>query len=185
MTSVGTGAFKGCIGLNSITLSKNLKTISSYCFQGCSGITKVSIPAKVTTIGAYAFNGTNLTSVFIPSKVTTIGTKAFSGLINLKTVSGGRGLKTIGISAFAACPSLRSFKITSSKLSKISSYAFNGDNSLGTLYIKNTTKLTKKGVKNSLKGSKLKVVKVKKSKVKTYKKYFKKSNSGRKVKVTK
>ena len=86
---------------------------------------------------------------------------------------------------FASCPSLKSFKITSKKLSKIGPNALSGDNSLRTMYIKNTTKLTKKGVKNSLKGSKLKVVKVKKSKVKTYKKYFKKSNSGRSVKVKK
>ena len=70
-------------------------------------------------------------------------------------------------------------------LSKIGTYAFTKDSKLKTLYIKNTTKLTKKGVKKSLKGSSVKKVKVKKSKVKKYKKYFTKKNCGRKVKVKK
>lgn len=56
---------------------------------------------------------------------------------------------------------------------------------LKTLNIKYTTKLTKSGVKKSLKGSKIKTVKVKKSKVKAYKKIFKKKNSGRSVRVKK
>ena len=68
---------------------------------------------------------------------------------------------------------------------KIGPYSFYGDKALKTLYLKKTTKLVKSGVKQSLKGSKVKTVKVKKSKVKKYKKYFKKSNSGRSVKVKK
>ena len=59
------------------------------------------------------------------------------------------------------------------------------DSKLKTLNIKKTKKLSKSGVKNSLKGSSVKTVKVKKSKIRKYKKYFKKSNSGRKVKVKK
>ena len=86
---------------------------------------------------------------------------------------------------FAYCSKLSSFTITSKVLKKIGNYAFNKDKKLKTVYIKNTTKLTKSGVKKSLKGSSVKTVKVKKSKVKKYKKYFKKSNSGRKVKVKK
>ena len=56
---------------------------------------------------------------------------------------------------------------------------------LKTLYLKKTTKLTKKGVRGSLYLSSVKTVKVKKSKVRKYKKIFKKSNSGKKVKVKK
>ena len=41
------------------------------------------------------------------------------------------------------------------------------------------------GVKNSLKGSSVKTVKVKKKKVRKYKKFFKKKNSGKSVKVKK
>ena len=67
----------------------------------------------------------------------------------------------------------------------IGAYSFKSDSKLKTIYIKYTTKLTKKSVKKSLKGSKVKTVKVKKSKVKKYKKFFTKKNCGRKVKVKK
>ncbi|MCR4776639.1 MAG: hypothetical protein K5869_09715, partial [Saccharofermentans sp.] len=62
---------------------------------------------------------------------------------------------------------------------------FFGDSALKTLQVKKSTKLCKSGVKNSLKGSAVKTVKVKKSKVKKYKKIFKKKNCGKKVKVKK
>ena len=44
-------------------------------------------------------------------------------------------------------------------------------------------RLTKKGVKNSLKGSKITTVEVPKELLKTYKRYFTKANCGKKVKV--
>ena len=100
-------------------------------------------------------------------------------------VTGGAGLKTIGANAFANCPKLKLFNISSKTLKKIGPYAFSGDTALTTLQLKKTTKLTKSGVKNSLKGSAVKTVKVKKSKVKKYKKIFKAKNCGKKVKVKK
>ena len=155
----------------------------------------VSIPATVeingynyavTRIGPKAFYGNKtIKTLFIGPKVTIIDSSAFSGCSNLFKVSGGKAVQTIGSYAFANCPKLSSFTIASYSLKKIGSYAFNKDKKLKTLYIRNTSKLTKSGVKKSLKGSSVKTVKVKKSKVKKYKKYFKKSNSGRKVKVKK
>ncbi len=141
---------------------------------------------KVNRIGAKAFYGNKtITSLSIGSNVVVIDSYAFYGCSNLVKVSGGKVLKTIGSKAFAYCSKLKSFSISSSVLNKIGSYAFQKDKKLKTVYIKYTTKLTKKGVKKSLKGSKVKTVKVKKSKVKKYKKYFTKKNAGRKVKVKK
>ena len=155
----------------------------------------VSIPATVeikenryivNRIATTAFNkDTVLTSVVIGSNVVIIDDNAFQGCSNLVKVTGGAKLKTIGTKAFISCPKLKSFTITSKVLWKIGPYAFYGDKSLKTIYIKNTVKLTKSGVKRSLKGSKVKTVKVKKSKIRKYRKLFKKSNSGRKVKVKK
>ena len=140
----------------------------------------------VTRIGPKAFYGNKtIKTLFIGTKVTIIDSSAFNGCSNLFKVSGGKAVQTIGSYAFANCPKLSSFTIASYALKKIGSYAFNKDKKLKTLYIRNTSKLTKSGVKKSLKGSSVKTVKVKKSKVKKYKKYFKKSNSGRKVKVKK
>ena len=150
--------------------------------KNASKIKAVKLGKSVTAIGNYAFVGTtNLTSISIPSSIKTIGKSAFykSGL---KKVSGGAGLTSIGQSAFSGCSSLSSFSISSKKLSKIGAYAFKGTK-IKTLSITKTTKLKKKNVKKSLKGSKITKVNVKNSKKITYGVYFVKSNSGRKVKV--
>lgn len=131
------------------------------------------------------YNDKTIRTLFIGANIVSIDSYAFQGCTNLTRVSGGSKLKTIGSRAFANCPNLKSFTVNSKVLAKIGTYAFQGDRRLKTVYIKNTTKLTKSGVKKSLKGSKVKTVKVKKSKVRKYRKYFKKSNSGRRVKVKK
>lgn len=155
----------------------------------------VSIPATieinaykyiVNRIGTNAFkNDKTLKTLYITENIRFIDNCAFYGCSNLVKVSGGAKLEIIGQSAFINCTKLKTFVITSTVLRKIGPTAFYGDKALKTIYVKNTVKLTKAGVKKSLKGSKVKTVKVKKSKVKAYKKIFKKKNSGRKVKVKK
>lgn len=141
---------------------------------------------KVNRIGPKAFYGDKtVKTVYIGNNVVIIDTSAFYGCSNLIKVSGGKVLKTIGANAFARCPKLNTFVITSNVLYKIGPQTFYKDSKLKTIYIKNTTKLSKGGVKKSLKGSSVKTVKVKKSKVKKYKKYFTKKNAGRKVKIKK
>ena len=132
-----------------------------------------------------AHDNTVLKSVVIGSNVTSIANKAFGSCVVLESVTGGSKLTTIGREAFANCPMLKVFNISSKTLKKIGPYAFNGDYALKTLQINKTKKLTKSGVKDSLCRSGVKTVKVKKSKVKKYKKIFKKKNCGRKVKVKK
>ena len=186
VTSIGICAFGDCSGLTSITIPSGVKKIANGTFLNCTSLKVVSIPNSVTLIDFGAFgNCSDLTSIYIPNSVNTIANSAFSGCSGLTKVSGGAKVKTIGRFAFAYCPKLKSFTITSSKLKSIGSEAFFLDKSLKTISLKKTTKLTKSGVRNSLKGSAIKTVKVKKSKVRKYKKYFKKSNSGRKVKVKK
>ncbi len=124
-------------------------------------------------------------SLVIGSNVVSIEDKAFWNCQYLVSVTGGARLKSIGARAFEKCPRLKTFNIASKALSKIGAYAFSGDKALKTLNVKKTTKLTKGGVKNSPKGSPVKTVKVKKSKVRKYKKFFKKKNCGKKVKVKK
>ena len=172
-------------GSGTVTLTKYLKQDATVAIPS-TVVLKGSITYKVTRIGTKAFYGnTAIKSVSIGSYVTVIDSYAFCGCSNLTKISGGSRVQAIGSYAFANCARLSSFTVTSSALKKIGYYAFNKDKKLKTIYIRNTTKLSKSGVKKSLKGSSVKTVKVKKSKVKKYKKYFKKSNSGRKVKVKK
>ena len=140
----------------------------------------------VNRIGPKAFyKNTVIKTLTIGANVKIIDGYAFYGCKNMTKVYGGKGLETIGSYAFAYCSKLKSFTITSAVLKKIGSYTFKKDKKLKTIKIKYTTKLTKSGVKKSLKKSYVKTVKVKKSKVKSYRKIFKKSNSGRYVKVKK
>ena len=141
---------------------------------------------KVNRIYGKAFyKNTTVKTVFIGGNVTTIDSNAFYGCSKLYKVNGGARVQKIGTSAFRACAKLRIFSVSSYALKKIGVTAFSGDKALKTLQIKKTSRLTKSGVKKSLKGSSIKTVKVKKAKIKKYKKYFKKSNSGRSVKVRK
>lgn len=97
----------------------------------------------------------------------------------------GKGITTVKINAFDSCTSLKSVTIKSSKLKTIEKYAFKNCKKLTKITLK-TTKLTKKSVgKNALSGTNFRlIIKVPKSKVKTYKSYFK--NKGNKtVTVTK
>ena len=147
-------------------------------------ITAIKFTGKVTSIGNYAFKGlTKVTTVYIHGYIKTIGEGAFYGCTGLKKVTGGKALTQIKAYAFKGCSSLTSFSLTATKLSKIGAYAFKGS-ALKTLKITKTAKLTKKGVKKSLKGSKIKTVDVKNSKKLTYTYYFLKGNSGKGVKVT-
>ena len=140
----------------------------------------------VNRIGPKAFyKDTAIKTLNIGANVKIIDSYAFYGCKNLTKVTGGKGLETTGSYAFAYCPKLKSFSVTSSALRKIVTYTFKKDKKLKTIKIKYTAKLTKAGVKKSLKGSYVKTVKVKKSKVKSYRKIFKKSNSGRYVNVKK
>ena len=171
-------------GTGTVTLIGTVNPVESAVIPAVVEI-KESI-YKVNRIGPKAFyNNKTLRTLNIGANVVTIDGYAFYGCSNLVKVSGGYRLKTVGSYAFARCSRLSSFKITSRVLSKVGSYAFYKDSRLKTVYIKYTTKLTKKGVKKSLKGSKVKKVKVKKSKVRKYKKYFTKKNCGRRVKVKK
>ena len=117
---------------------------------------------KVTKVTEKAFQKCKkLEKVVLPGSIVKIGEKAFAGCTNLKEVVIGENVTDIGESAFS------------------------GDKSLKVLKIK-SDKLTKKGVKDALKGSKIKKVKLvgkAKKKKKAYKKFFTKKNCGKKVKV--
>jgi len=66
----------------------NPTKIGSYAFYGLSGLQSVPIPGTVTTIGHHAFsNMAGLTSISIPASVASIGDEAFSQSASLKTVN--------------------------------------------------------------------------------------------------
>ena len=87
VTDLWPGAFGGCAGLTSITLSKNLVYIHNAAFYECKGLKSITIPDSVKSIALWVFDEcTDLTSVYIPISVKSIGEDAFSSCPNLKDI---------------------------------------------------------------------------------------------------
>jgi len=187
LKSIGKCAFAKNYSLTAVNLPTGLISVGYEAFMDDSAVTELTLPNTLVTIAYGAFaNLTNVTKVYLPASVKTIGDFAFRGMKSMVKFTGGAGLETIGVQAFEHCWKLSNFVITSKKLKKIGKAAFLCDSKLKTIYIKNTTKLTKKGVKNSMYLSSVKKVKVKKSKVKKYKKFFTYRNCAKRgVKVKK
>ena len=87
VTSIGSGAFRGCKGLTSITIGNSVTSIGQEAFQGCTGLTSVTIGNSVKSIKDYAFFGcTSLTSITIGNSVTSIGQEAFRYCTGLTSI---------------------------------------------------------------------------------------------------
>lgn len=68
-TDVGEGAFKNCIGLQSVVIPDSVTKIWSSAFSGCASLKTIEIPNSVTSIGYSAFEGCrSLQSITITTK---------------------------------------------------------------------------------------------------------------------
>ena len=107
VTSIGSYAFYGCTGLNSVNIPNSVTSIERSAFYGCSRLTSVNIPNSVTNISGYAFYGcSGLTSVNIPNSITNISNYTFQNCRKLKTVIIPYPVTRIGYNAFDYCENL-------------------------------------------------------------------------------
>lgn len=85
--SIGSGAFRLCRGLTSVTIPDSVTSIGMRAFYNCNGLTSVTIPDSVTFIGREAFYGCGeLTDVIIPDSVISIEYGAFYNCKNLTNI---------------------------------------------------------------------------------------------------
>lgn len=113
LTDLPDDGFSDCIGLRSIKISQKISNIGisntngSGCFRCCFNLKSVSLPASLTTIGDASFSGcTALTDIIIPDGVTYIGNNVFSGCSKLKNVKIPVSVQTIGSATFKDCVEL-------------------------------------------------------------------------------
>ena len=83
VTEISFGAFQGCSALTELKLSDSLKEIAEQTFYGCASLSEVAIPDSVQRIGAFAFGScSELKEIWIPDSVTEIDRTAFRGDTN-------------------------------------------------------------------------------------------------------
>lgn len=84
-------AFTSCYNLQTITLSKNIKSIGAYTFGWCTSLTSITIPEGVKEIKNDAFcNCSSLSEVNISKSVISIG-NAFSNCQSLSSINVDKG----------------------------------------------------------------------------------------------
>jgi hypothetical protein len=75
------------VGLTSVSLGANIKTLGDYAFNNCKKLTSITFPAGFESMGERAFAlCAELTSITFPQSVTAIGSEAFFGCTKLATV---------------------------------------------------------------------------------------------------
>ena len=109
ITEIGYSKFADYANLEEVELPSSLKTIDNRAFSGCVNLTSINIPSKTETIGDAAFYQCGLTSVTITNA--TIGTGVFQKNENLKYVTIGSGVTSIGFNSFTNCPALEAINV--------------------------------------------------------------------------
>lgn len=125
---IGNSAFADCLSLKTVDASNAKPTaIGKEAFADCTALTSIVLPtfAGFTTIGDSAFYGCSaLTGVTVPNAVTTIGVSAFqeSGLVTLTL---GTGITAIPELLCSGCANLKTVRANGA-VTAIAPYAFTG-----------------------------------------------------------
>ena len=139
VTKIGNNAFRGCTGLEGVTILNGVTSIGEYAFADCDSLTSIVIPDSVTIIGVRAFyNCISITSIIIPDGVTSIGFCAFTNCFTLTSIVIPDSVTSIGAMAFWNCDSLTNITIPDS-VTSIGSSAFEGCSRL-TIYCEAASK---------------------------------------------
>ena len=117
VTNIGCDAFCYCTNLEKLTLNEGLKTIGANSFQGTK-ISSVNIPSTLTSVNMPSYDdhgpfykSTTLKEVTIADNAAIIPDYLFENCSGLETIDIPYAVRTIGISAFEGCTSLKDITI--------------------------------------------------------------------------
>ncbi len=78
VTSIGNEAFRGCVGMTSVTLPTSVRSIGYGAFRGCTVLDNVELPTGVTSIRQETFKGcAGLKNIVLPSGLAYVGDDVF------------------------------------------------------------------------------------------------------------
>ncbi|MBR2715952.1 MAG: leucine-rich repeat protein [Ruminococcus sp.] len=123
-SSLDETSFYECTSLESVILSKYIKTIPSQCFYRCTNLKSVTMPS-VTSIGVSAFEGCSSIESFDLTKANVLRENAFNECSNLKEITfSDKVTYTMEAGLFKNCTSLKAVKLPST-LTDLPSSCFN------------------------------------------------------------
>ena len=122
LTSIGEGAFEGCVNLTTITLPNSVTSIGINPFAGCTSLETITVEEGNTVYdsrdncNAIIETATNTLisgcqNTIIPNTVTYIYAEAFSGIESLTSIVIPSSVQSIGDWAFGDCSGLTSMII--------------------------------------------------------------------------
>lgn len=135
---LGTGSFRNCSSLATVIFEDSdtvQKTIGNHAFYNCTALSEIDFGNAVKSIGNYSFAvNKSIENIEFPDSLESIGDNAFTTYTDayrssyvenkLKSVKFGKGLKTIGNSAFYSNRKLTNIEFTGENLTSIGSNAF-------------------------------------------------------------
>ncbi|MCL1835709.1 MAG: leucine-rich repeat domain-containing protein [Oscillospiraceae bacterium] len=112
ITTILSGAFRGCRQIRTLDLPSSLRYIGNYAFSFLVSLETLRIPDNVVSMGFGAFrNCISLVSVEIPEGTLRIGNDCFYRCTELKTVNISNGVVDIDGWSFRMCDNLESVTI--------------------------------------------------------------------------
>ncbi len=133
--SIGERSFYGCEKLKKVTLPDTIIKIDNLAFGYCLDLECVELTEGVIEIGDAAFAGcSSLKSINLPTSLCSIGSLAFSST-QLQEITIPPKIKKIKNGTFMLCKELISCK--AEQIEVISSSAFEGTESLKSIYLPN------------------------------------------------
>ena len=126
ITTIGAGAFSGCLYLRAAALPPTLETVQDEAFSNCANLTTIQFRNPEVALGKGVFsNCTALRSIALPEKCTELPENLFSGCTKLTQIKFPAELEKIGDGVFEKCAGLRQLSFPKS-VGSIGKKAFSG-----------------------------------------------------------
>ena len=104
ITSIPNGCFGSCSSLNNVILPDSVETLEQTAFSGCSSLSSITLSKNIKKIPNSCFSNCGFETFTISDdlEIEELGNVVFQGCSNLKMVYIGKNVKTIGPGCFAS-----------------------------------------------------------------------------------